>query len=67
MQLAVVWQRHMHGEDYPALAARHGIAIPNARVLYARGIDKLRHDPDWRILAHDLGLIQESDIEELLK
>jgi len=55
-QLLVVWLRHMVGEEYQTIADRYDMAIPNLRTQYARGIDKLRHDPDWNRLGHDLGL-----------
>jgi DNA-directed RNA polymerase specialized sigma24 family protein len=55
-QLAVVWFRHIDGLDYETIAARLAMTPANVRVLHARGVQRLRDDPQWRSLALELGV-----------
>jgi len=56
IQLMVLWLRHIDGLDYEMIAVKLLMTVANVRVLHARGIERLRHDPDWIALSIDIGL-----------
>jgi len=53
IQLHVVWFHQIESLDYPAIADRLGMTVENVRVLYCRGIKRLRNEPGFRALAED--------------
>jgi DNA-directed RNA polymerase specialized sigma24 family protein len=56
IQLMVVWMRDIDDLDYEIIAAKLLMTVANVRVLHARGMDRLRNDPDWIALGTDIGL-----------
>jgi DNA-directed RNA polymerase specialized sigma24 family protein len=56
IQLMVVWMRVIDDLDYEIIAAKLLMTVANVRVLYTRGMDRLRNDPDWIALGTDIGL-----------
>jgi DNA-directed RNA polymerase specialized sigma24 family protein len=56
IQLVVVWMRDIDDLDYETIAAKLLMTVANVRVLHARGMDRLRNDPDWIALGMDIGL-----------
>jgi RNA polymerase sigma factor (sigma-70 family) len=60
-QIAALRLRHIDGLDDTAIAARLGVTIANVYVLRSRGAQKLRQEPEWRILAAEYDLLLEDD------
>jgi len=60
IQLHVVWLHQIERLDYPAIADRLGMTVANVRVLYCRGIRRLRNEPGFRALAEEEHLITAS-------
>ena len=55
-QLAVLWMKYIEGLDDRAIGDRLGRSTASVHVLRSRAIAKLREDPDWQMLACELGL-----------
>jgi len=53
IQLHIVWLHQIESLDYPAIAERLGMSVENLRVLYCRGIKRLRNEPGFRALAEE--------------
>lgn len=61
LQLLVVWLHALAGLDYADIATSLGVSVPNARVLYNRGKRRLREDPELRVLAAEIKLIDSTN------
>jgi RNA polymerase sigma factor (sigma-70 family) len=55
-QLAVLWMKYIEGLDDRSIGVRLGRSTASVHVLRSRAIAKLRGDPDWQMLARELGL-----------
>lgn len=53
IQLHVVWLHQVESLDYPIIADRLGMTVENSRVLYSRGIKRLRNESGFRALAEE--------------
>jgi RNA polymerase sigma factor (sigma-70 family) len=63
-QLAVLWMKHIEGLDDRAIGERLGKSTATVHVLRSRAIAKLREDPDWQMLACEIGLNSVCTIAE---
>lgn len=55
-QLEAVWLKYIAGFDDQAISAYLGKKVANVYVLRSRGLDLLRAEPAWRLIAADLDL-----------
>lgn len=58
-QLEAVWLKHIEFLDDTTICAYLKKSIGSVYVLRTRGLDRLRADPEWRSIAHDLDLLED--------
>lgn len=58
-QLLALWLKHIRNLDDRTIGKYLGKSVKNVHVLRARAIVKLRQDPEWTILAGELGVPYE--------
>lgn len=55
-QLAALWMKYIEGLDDQTIGDQLGKSVAHVHVLRSRAIASLRQDPDWQLLAHEIGL-----------
>jgi DNA-directed RNA polymerase specialized sigma24 family protein len=56
-QFAALWMRHIEGLDDEMIGRRLGTTGAAVQVMRSRVARRLRGDPDWQLLAYDLGVL----------
>jgi len=63
-QLEAVWLKYVAGLDDEAISMYLGRPIANVHVLRSRGLNHLRTEPCWQLMAEDLGLYDLSTVTD---
>jgi len=53
LQLRVVWLHVIEDQTYEIIAKTLSMRVENVRVLFSRGVARLRSDPEWQALFND--------------
>jgi DNA-directed RNA polymerase specialized sigma24 family protein len=57
-QLEAVWLKYIAGLNDDVIGRRLGKSVANVYVLRSRGLDQLRTEPDWQLMAEELGIYE---------
>lgn len=56
-QITALWMRHIEGLDDSTIGQRLGTSEAAVQVMRSRAAQRLRREPDWQLLAADLGIL----------